>query len=113
MRRASSQRMMREPSMLVRETATEQLEERQRNWAYSKSSMVLDIIWNMAFLVVMNNGHSKEEEGIDDIDEDRDEESDVDEDRDEESDVDAEEMKRRRRRWRDSSSITSPVKWVL
>ncbi|KAK8521929.1 hypothetical protein V6N12_066501 [Hibiscus sabdariffa] len=52
LRRASSRRMMREPSMLVRETATEQLEERQRYWAYSKSGVVLDIIWNMAFLVV-------------------------------------------------------------
>ncbi|KAK8630536.1 hypothetical protein V6N13_079326 [Hibiscus sabdariffa] len=43
---------MREPSMLVRETATEKLEERQHDWAYLKSGVVIDIIWNMAFLVV-------------------------------------------------------------
>ncbi|KAE8694606.1 hypothetical protein F3Y22_tig00110777pilonHSYRG00084 [Hibiscus syriacus] len=44
--------MMREPSMLVRETAAEQLEERQSDWAYSKPVVVLDIIWNLAFVVV-------------------------------------------------------------
>lgn len=43
---------MREPSMLVRETAAEQLEERQSDWAYSKPVVVLDIIWNFAFVVV-------------------------------------------------------------
>ncbi|XP_039022635.1 E3 ubiquitin-protein ligase At1g63170-like isoform X2 [Hibiscus syriacus] len=52
LRRASSRRMMREPSMLVRETAAEQLEERQSDWAYSKPVVVLDIIWNFAFVVV-------------------------------------------------------------
>ncbi|KAB2018240.1 hypothetical protein ERO13_D08G197800v2 [Gossypium hirsutum] len=52
LRRASSRRMMREPSMLVRETAAEQLEERQSDWAYSKPVVVLDIIWNLAFVVV-------------------------------------------------------------
>ncbi|KAK9276985.1 hypothetical protein L1049_006524 [Liquidambar formosana] len=52
LRRASSRRMMREPSMLVRETAAEQLEERQSDWAYSKPVVILDIIWNLAFVVV-------------------------------------------------------------
>ncbi|KAA3460157.1 E3 ubiquitin-protein ligase [Gossypium australe] len=52
LRRASSRRMMREPSMLVRETAAEQLEERQSDWAYSKPVVVLDIIWNFAFVAV-------------------------------------------------------------
>ncbi|CAN1332955.1 E3 ubiquitin-protein ligase At1g12760 [Linum perenne] len=36
--------------MLVRETAAEQLEERQSDWAYSKPVVVLDIIWNFAFV---------------------------------------------------------------
>jgi hypothetical protein len=44
--------MMREPSMLVRETAAEQLEERQSDWAYSKPVVVLDLIWNFAFVAV-------------------------------------------------------------
>ncbi|CAM8957026.1 unnamed protein product [Rhodiola kirilowii] len=52
LRRASSRRMMREPSMLVRETAAEQLEERQSDWAYSKPVVVLDMIWNFAFVAV-------------------------------------------------------------
>ena len=44
--------MMREPSMMVRETAAEQLEERQSDWAYSKPVVILDIIWNFAFVAV-------------------------------------------------------------
>jgi len=52
LRQASGRRMMREPSMLVREAAAEQLEERQSDWAYSKPVVVLDIIWNFAFVVV-------------------------------------------------------------
>ncbi|GAV68923.1 zf-RING_2 domain-containing protein [Cephalotus follicularis] len=52
LRRASSRRLMREPSMLVRETAAEQLEERQSDWAYSKPVVILDIIWNFAFVCV-------------------------------------------------------------
>ncbi|KAK3434425.1 hypothetical protein EUGRSUZ_D01910 [Eucalyptus grandis] len=52
LRRASSRRMMREPSMLVRETAAEQLEERQSDWAYSKPVVVLDVLWNFAFVAV-------------------------------------------------------------
>lgn len=50
--RASSGRVMREPSMLVREAAAEQLEERQSDWAYSKPVVVLDIVWNLAFVSV-------------------------------------------------------------
>ncbi|EHA8590764.1 putative E3 ubiquitin-protein ligase [Cocos nucifera] len=42
--------MMREPSMLVREAAAEQLEERQRDWAYSRPVVFLDILWNLAFV---------------------------------------------------------------
>ncbi|KAK8578721.1 hypothetical protein V6N13_142002 [Hibiscus sabdariffa] len=50
MRRATSSRTMREPSMLVRETAAEQLEERQSDWAYSKPVVALDIFWNFVFV---------------------------------------------------------------
>uniref|UniRef100_A0A1J3FRR6 RING-type E3 ubiquitin transferase n=1 Tax=Noccaea caerulescens TaxID=107243 RepID=A0A1J3FRR6_NOCCA len=53
LRHASSGRMMmREPSMLVREAAAEQLEERQSDWAYSKPVVVLDLVWNLAFVAV-------------------------------------------------------------
>ncbi|XWS77094.1 hypothetical protein CRYUN_Cryun01aG0233000 [Craigia yunnanensis] len=53
LRRASSRRLMlREPSVRVRETAAEQLEERQSDWAYSKPVIVLDILWNLAFVVM-------------------------------------------------------------
>ncbi|PIA49566.1 hypothetical protein AQUCO_01300393v1 [Aquilegia coerulea] len=52
LRTASSRRMMREPSVLVRERAAEQLEERQSDWAYSKPVVFLDIIWNLAFVIV-------------------------------------------------------------
>ncbi|XP_010473550.1 PREDICTED: E3 ubiquitin-protein ligase At1g63170 [Camelina sativa] len=53
LRHASSGRMMmREPSMLVREAAAEQLEERQSDWAYSKPVVVLDFVWNLAFVAV-------------------------------------------------------------
>ncbi|XWS32226.1 hypothetical protein CRYUN_Cryun23aG0142100 [Craigia yunnanensis] len=53
LRRASSRRLMlREPSVRVRETAAEQLEERQSGWAYSKPIIILDILWNMAFVVM-------------------------------------------------------------
>ncbi|XP_062145812.1 E3 ubiquitin-protein ligase At1g12760-like isoform X2 [Alnus glutinosa] len=48
----AGRRGMREPSMMVRESAAEQLEERQSDWAYSKPVVVLDIIWNFAFVVV-------------------------------------------------------------
>ena len=53
LRRASSRRLMlRESSVRVRETAAEQLEERQSDWAYSKPIIVLDVLWNMAFVVM-------------------------------------------------------------
>ncbi|CAA0842613.1 RING/U-box superfamily protein [Striga hermonthica] len=53
LRRASSRgRAMREPSVRVREAAAEQIEERQSDWAYSKPIVVLDLIWNLAFVVV-------------------------------------------------------------
>ncbi|KAL2321675.1 hypothetical protein Fmac_026054 [Flemingia macrophylla] len=51
LRQASGRRLMREPSMVVREAAAEQLEERQSDWAYSKPIVVLDILWNFAFVV--------------------------------------------------------------
>ncbi|KAF8407589.1 hypothetical protein HHK36_006723 [Tetracentron sinense] len=40
------------PSMLVRETAALQLEERRADWGYSKPVVALDIAWNLAFIVV-------------------------------------------------------------
>ncbi|KAK9277195.1 hypothetical protein L1049_006734 [Liquidambar formosana] len=40
------------PSMLVRETAARQLEERRADWGYSKPVVALDMMWNMAFVVV-------------------------------------------------------------
>lgn len=53
LRRASNRRLMlREPSVRVRETAAEQLEERQSDWSYSKPIIVLDILWNMTFVVL-------------------------------------------------------------
>ncbi|XP_074588399.1 E3 ubiquitin protein ligase RIE1-like [Curcuma longa] len=42
----------RRPSMLVRETAALQLEERRANWAYSRPVVALDIAWNLAFSAV-------------------------------------------------------------
>ncbi|MCO5594505.1 hypothetical protein L7F22_048537 [Adiantum nelumboides] len=48
----NSRRIMREPSVLVRETAAEQLEERQSNWSYSRPVVILDLIWNLAFITV-------------------------------------------------------------
>ncbi|KAL3624477.1 hypothetical protein CASFOL_031145 [Castilleja foliolosa] len=53
LRRASSRsRAMREQSVRVREAATEQIEERQSDWAYSKPVILLDLIWNIAFVIV-------------------------------------------------------------
>lgn len=51
-RRTGSRRLMREPSAAVRETAAEHLEERQTDWAYSKPVVVLDVLWNLAFVAV-------------------------------------------------------------
>ncbi|CAK9173064.1 unnamed protein product [Ilex paraguariensis] len=52
LRRVSSRRLMREPSIVVRETAAEQLEARQTDWAYSKPVVILDVVWNLVFIVV-------------------------------------------------------------
>lgn len=51
-RRRSGRSLMREPSVLVRETAAEQLEERQSEWAYSRPVVILDLIWNLIFVMV-------------------------------------------------------------
>ncbi|XP_022872351.1 E3 ubiquitin-protein ligase At1g12760-like [Olea europaea var. sylvestris] len=52
-RQASSRsRVMREPSVRVREAAAEQIEERQSDWAYSKPIVILDLFWNLAFVIV-------------------------------------------------------------
>jgi hypothetical protein len=44
--------MLNEPSVRVRERAAVEVEERQREWAYSKPVVALDIAWNLSFLVV-------------------------------------------------------------
>uniref|UniRef100_A0A453P9I1 RING-type E3 ubiquitin transferase n=1 Tax=Aegilops tauschii subsp. strangulata TaxID=200361 RepID=A0A453P9I1_AEGTS len=49
--RQGGRRAMREPSLLVRETAAEQLEERQADWAYSRPVVALDLLWNLAFIL--------------------------------------------------------------
>lgn len=38
--------------MRVREAAAEQIEERQSDWAYSRPIVILDLVWNLAFLVI-------------------------------------------------------------
>ncbi|RXH70351.1 hypothetical protein DVH24_007607 [Malus domestica] len=40
------------PSMLVRETAARELDERRADWGYSKPVVALDMMWNTAFVVV-------------------------------------------------------------
>lgn len=40
------------PSILVRETAARQLDERRADWGYSKPVVALDMMWNTAFVVV-------------------------------------------------------------
>lgn len=53
LRRATSRtRSLREPSVRVREAATEQIEERQTDWANSKPVVILDLVWNLAFVIV-------------------------------------------------------------
>ncbi|KAL3649531.1 hypothetical protein CASFOL_005934 [Castilleja foliolosa] len=53
LRRASRRgRAMSEPSARVREAAAEQIEERQSDWAYSKPIVMLDLVWNLAFVIV-------------------------------------------------------------
>lgn len=56
--------MLREPSVRVRERAATEVENRQREWAYSKPVVALDIAWNLSFLVVsvVVLGLSSEEE---------------------------------------------------
>ncbi|GMH09419.1 hypothetical protein Nepgr_011260 [Nepenthes gracilis] len=49
---SSTRRMMREPSMMVRETAAQQIEERQSDWAYSRPVLLLGVTWNFAFIIV-------------------------------------------------------------
>ncbi|KAG2321920.1 hypothetical protein Bca52824_015133 [Brassica carinata] len=39
-------------SMVVRETAAQELEERRADWGYSKPVVALDMLWNTAFVVV-------------------------------------------------------------
>eukprot|EP00245_Coleochaete_scutata_P002013 TRINITY_DN1256_c0_g2_i1.p1 TRINITY_DN1256_c0_g2~~TRINITY_DN1256_c0_g2_i1.p1 ORF type:complete len:423 (+),score=58.68 TRINITY_DN1256_c0_g2_i1:410-1678(+) len=52
LRRAGSGRIMRDEPFRVRENAAEQLEETQSDWANSRPVVVLDIIWNLAFVIV-------------------------------------------------------------
>ena len=52
LRPASVRRMMREPLMMVRETVAEQLEGEQSDRAYSKPVVILDLIRNLAFIMV-------------------------------------------------------------
>ncbi|KAL6957107.1 E3 ubiquitin protein ligase rie1 [Sarracenia purpurea var. burkii] len=40
------------PSVLVRETAARELEERRADWGYSKPVVALDLMWNLAFVMV-------------------------------------------------------------
>lgn len=44
--------MLREPSVRVREAAAAELEGRQSDWAYSKPVVVVDVLWNLAVLLV-------------------------------------------------------------
>ncbi|CAI9785489.1 unnamed protein product [Fraxinus pennsylvanica] len=39
-------------SMLVRETAARELEERRADWGYSKPVVALDMMWNLSFVIV-------------------------------------------------------------
>ncbi|KAL8142085.1 hypothetical protein V2J09_015117 [Rumex salicifolius] len=40
------------PSLLVRETAARELDERRADWGYSAPVVALDMLWNIAFVVV-------------------------------------------------------------
>ena len=51
-RRRNNGGALREPSVLVRETAADHLEERQSDWAYSRPVVILDLLWNLAFIIV-------------------------------------------------------------
>lgn len=58
--RATSRRLMRAPpssttaaaAAAMRETAALQLEERHYDWGYSKPVVALDLVWNLAFVLV-------------------------------------------------------------
>uniref|UniRef100_A0A803M3F5 RING-type E3 ubiquitin transferase n=1 Tax=Chenopodium quinoa TaxID=63459 RepID=A0A803M3F5_CHEQI len=52
LRRANSRRMISEQSVMVRESAAQQIEERQSDWAYSTPIVVLDLLWNTIFVFV-------------------------------------------------------------
>ncbi|CAA6654452.1 unnamed protein product [Spirodela intermedia] len=43
---------MRSPSMAMREASALRLEERQREWGYSRPLVALDLIWSIAFVLV-------------------------------------------------------------
>ncbi|KAJ8427548.1 hypothetical protein Cgig2_003111 [Carnegiea gigantea] len=47
---STGRRGMREPSMAVRETAAQEIEDRQVDWAYSPPVVTLDVAWNSAFV---------------------------------------------------------------
>lgn len=47
---STGRRGMREPSMAVRETAAQEIEDRQVDWAYSSPVVALDVAWNSAFV---------------------------------------------------------------
>ncbi|XP_074279898.1 E3 ubiquitin-protein ligase At1g63170-like [Silene latifolia] len=51
LRRANSRRAISEQSVRVRETAAQQIEERQSDWAFSTPIVILDLIWNTVFVV--------------------------------------------------------------
>ncbi|CAO2835056.1 unnamed protein product [Amaranthus hypochondriacus] len=52
LRQANSRRMISEQSVAVRESAAQQIEERQSDWAYSTPIVVLDLLWNTIFVFV-------------------------------------------------------------
>ena len=43
---------MREPSVMVRETAAEQIEEQQNEWVHSRPVVILDLLWNFSFILI-------------------------------------------------------------
>ncbi|PIA53177.1 hypothetical protein AQUCO_00900047v1 [Aquilegia coerulea] len=49
----TSRRIMREPSSLLQDTSsTVQSDDHQNDWAYSKPVIVVDVLWNLAFVLV-------------------------------------------------------------
>ncbi|KAK9757987.1 hypothetical protein RND81_01G198800 [Saponaria officinalis] len=51
LRRANSRQMISEQSVRVRESAAQQIEERQSDWAYSTPIVILDLLWNTMFVI--------------------------------------------------------------